>query len=523
MRRAMAVVGASSYKEMKPAAWLLVSLVLLAGCSDTGMSGGRERPPAPADLPVVATAVKRTVPVHLRVIGATEAVVTIAVRPQVSGELMSIGFREGQDVGKGDLLFTLDRRPFEAALGQAQAALAKDQAQPHQLEAIVARDEAQARNAAADAARYAELYRRELIAREQYDQFRTAAEVATATVRADRAAVTSAAEAVRADEAAVEAARLQREYCTIRAPIDGRAGSLLVQPGNVVKANDTALVTINQVSPIYVGFAVPEQRLGEIRRPPHADGAALLSHAHSPVRAEGEPRGGEDEADEEQPPLDPVEAGGQGCRRAKPHGVTGGEHDLGAMPAVGLLQPVPPPGREDQARHPPADDPGAPAASHPVDEGIGGDHRDQAQGQGQPPANDPLMGEGGARHDGDLLRERQTEPSEQQREEHAGVRELLDELVRHLTCPRMSAGGASVRRRQKASRRLLRMSPSVTGGAYASAKISAGTCPRKGSRILSSSPLGRPRGVRGGSEKSLRLRTSAPQGRWRSLHSKAKA
>lgn len=178
-------------------------------------------------------------PVEVRGIGAVEAYSTVAVKAQVAGQLRAVHFREGQDVRTGDLLFTLDRRPFEAALREAEANLA--------------RDIAQAENARAQARRYQKLREEGVAAEEQAEQFQTAAEAAEAAVQADRAAV--------------ERAKLNLDYCTISSPIDGRTGRLMVHPGNLVKASDDpALVVINQINPIYVSFSLPEQHLADLKK-----------------------------------------------------------------------------------------------------------------------------------------------------------------------------------------------------------------------------------------------------------------
>ena len=203
-------------------------------------------------------------PVQIQAIGTVEAFSVVSIKAQVGGELMRVHFKEGQDVKKGELLFTIDPRSFEAALAQAQANLARDKgliqqaraaldrdrAKVSQTQAALARDKAQAKNAEVEAARYAELLKRGLIAQEQADQFRTTAESlshtvladeadiksAEETVRADEAAINSAQQAVRADEAAVDNAQIQLGYTTIRSPIDGRTGSLMLHEGNVVRA-----------------------------------------------------------------------------------------------------------------------------------------------------------------------------------------------------------------------------------------------------------------------------------------------
>jgi membrane fusion protein, multidrug efflux system len=214
--------------------WLAAGLGLLAA----GCAGPRAAQQAPA-VPVVAEAAeRRTLPLQLDAIGNVETVDSVSVRPQVGGQLVEVGFREGTDVKEGDLLFQIDPRPYEAALHRAEAALA--------------RDEANARNSRLEAERSQSLFEQGVLSREQFDATRNSAEALDATVRADHGAI--------------EGAKLDLAYCTIRSPLDGRAGSLLVQRGNVVKLTDGGpLVVINRVDPIYVSFSVPERRLAEVK------------------------------------------------------------------------------------------------------------------------------------------------------------------------------------------------------------------------------------------------------------------
>lgn len=202
----------------------------------------RAAAPPPEAVPVTAAPVeRRSVPVEVTAIGHVEAHSTVGVKSQVNGTLMSVGFREGQDVRKGDLLFRIDPRPFEAALAQARANLA--------------RDRAQAKNAASEIGRYEALVEKDYVTREQYDQVKANAEALASTVQAG--------------EAAVENARLQLSWCTIAAPISGRTGSLLLHAGNVVKANDDKpMVVINEIHPVYVTFASPESFLADLRSHP---------------------------------------------------------------------------------------------------------------------------------------------------------------------------------------------------------------------------------------------------------------
>jgi multidrug efflux system membrane fusion protein len=214
----------------------------------------------------VAAATEESLPVEIRAVGAGEASETVQIKSQIAGELLRASFVEGGEVAKGDLLFEIDPRPYREALRQAEAAVARDMAQLQQAEANSARDEAQSRFASADAARYEQLAKAGVVARAQYDQARSNADALAASIRAGQAAVASARAALESDRAAVDRARLDLSYCEIRSPIAGRAGNLLVHAGNLVKANDTPLVVINKTRPIFVTFAVPEDRLAEIRR-----------------------------------------------------------------------------------------------------------------------------------------------------------------------------------------------------------------------------------------------------------------
>ncbi|HEY6842830.1 MAG TPA: efflux RND transporter periplasmic adaptor subunit [Thermoanaerobaculia bacterium] len=186
----------------------------------------------------VAKAEQKNIPLQIRAIGSVQPVSTVAVRAQVSGQLTRVWFREGEDVRHGQMLFTIDPRPYEAALQQAQANLA--------------RDEANLKQAESEAQRYAGLVQKDYVTKEEYEKMTATAEAAKATTAADRAAV--------------ENARLQLSYCSIEAPIDGRTGGLMVHAGNLVQANaSTPLVVINQIAPVYVQFAIPEAQLGQVR------------------------------------------------------------------------------------------------------------------------------------------------------------------------------------------------------------------------------------------------------------------
>jgi multidrug efflux system membrane fusion protein len=208
--------------------------------TDSRAKEGRKAAKGPAPVTVtVAPALQESVPVRVQAIGNVEPYLTVAVKARVDGQIVAVNFREGEEVHKGDVLFRIDPRPFEAALRQAQANLLRDRA---------ARDQARSQER-----RYQDLLEKNFVSKEAYAQIRTNAETAEATAKAS--------------EAALENARLNLEYCTIRSPLEGYVGKTLLQAGNLVRANDVnPLVVINQVRPIYVSFAVPEQKLPEIRR-----------------------------------------------------------------------------------------------------------------------------------------------------------------------------------------------------------------------------------------------------------------
>jgi multidrug efflux system membrane fusion protein len=219
------------------------ALILSAASIFTGCSSGNGTSQGPRQAPGVsvgaAPAVAKEMPLQIRAIGNVQAYSTVQVRAQVYGPIVGVYFKEGQDVRKGDPLFKIDPRPYEIALKQAESA--------------GARDRAQLKNAEAEVGRNTDLAGKDFVTKERYDQLQSNAEVLRASVKAD--------------EAAVDNAKLQLAYCSISSPIDGRTGSLLVYPGNLVTAADVgSLVVLNQISPIYVAFSVPEQNLPLIKK-----------------------------------------------------------------------------------------------------------------------------------------------------------------------------------------------------------------------------------------------------------------
>ena len=246
-------------KTAKTTALLLLAIAALG--AGAGCGGTKAAPPPPSAVLVTAASVEqKEVPVQVRAIGAVEAYSNVSVKTQITGELTGVFFKEGDDVHKGQLLFTLDKRPFEAAVRQAESNLSRDQAQ--------------AANADAQSRRYESLFKAGVVSSEQYDQIKTSADALRA--------------AVDADKAAVENTKVQLVYCTIYSPINGRTGNLVVHQGNMVKANDNpALVSINQVQPIYVTFTVPETFLGDIKQYASAGNlkvqAVIPDDSHGPV------------------------------------------------------------------------------------------------------------------------------------------------------------------------------------------------------------------------------------------------
>jgi membrane fusion protein, multidrug efflux system len=210
----------------------------MAALAAVACKGGAQQARGPEAVPVnVAAVEKKDVPLLVRAIGGVDPIESVQVRSQVAGQLLQVHFREGQEVKKGDPLFTIDPRPYRAALLQAQGALARDRARAHDAEA--------------NAKRLESLVKKEYVTQQQAESARAEANAAQATLQAD--------------EAAVEVARLSLSYCEIRSPISGRTGSVLVKAGNVVKVSDTILVLIDQIRPIYVSFSVPERALPQIR------------------------------------------------------------------------------------------------------------------------------------------------------------------------------------------------------------------------------------------------------------------
>jgi multidrug efflux system membrane fusion protein len=221
------------------AAGLGALAILAGGCAKQQADSNAAGPPRRPVPVIVSKVMQKTVPVQVEAIGNVEAYSTVSIKPQISGPLLKVHFQEGDDVHKGQLLFTIDPRPFEASLAQAEAALAKDKAV--------------ADNDRVSAKRYLDLFQQGVAARQQSDDYASAAAAQDAQVRAD--------------QAAIDTAKLNLEYCSIYSPVEGRTGSLQVHEGNLVKGNDVPiLVVINQIQPIFVNFAIPEDQLADVKR-----------------------------------------------------------------------------------------------------------------------------------------------------------------------------------------------------------------------------------------------------------------
>jgi membrane fusion protein, multidrug efflux system len=249
--------------------WVCISLLPLI-CASCAQNTSTAEHPAKKGMgfgaiPVsVAKVFQQDVPVDIKAVGNAEASSTVSVKSLVTGELTGVSFREGDFVKKGQDLFAIDARTYDAQLNQIQANLARDESSLAQIEANLARDLAQQRYAQSEAARYASLLEKHLVSKEQSEQMNANFDATSATVRADQAALQSARAGVEATKAAVANARVLLSYTRIHSPIDGRTGNLDAKQGNVINPN-TLLTTINQVEPIHVAFSVPEAQLHAIK------------------------------------------------------------------------------------------------------------------------------------------------------------------------------------------------------------------------------------------------------------------
>jgi multidrug efflux system membrane fusion protein len=245
-------------------ALVFILIALQMACS----SSGQQQPKSVAAIPVTVTkSVAKEMPVEVNAIGNVQPVVGVVIRSQVTGRMLRVNFKEGDYVRKGELLFSLDSRPFVEAVKEAQANLQHDVSGVATAQAVLVKDTAQAKYAATEASRYDVLMKEGVVSKEQAEQFKANADAYNATLNADRSSIETAKSQVRQSQAALDNTKVQLSYCQLRSPIAGRTGSSIVTEGNLVSANDsTPLVTINQVSPIYVTFTVPEKYLPDVQK-----------------------------------------------------------------------------------------------------------------------------------------------------------------------------------------------------------------------------------------------------------------
>jgi len=227
----------------------------------------------------VADATLKSVPVDITVVGNVEAYSVVSVRAQTGGMLTEVHFKEGDYVKKGDLLFVIDRKPLEGQMNSAKANLARSSAQLKQAQATLGQHTANANYARDQAERYQKGVAEGVFAKEQGEQLKSAAAAQMQILEADRAAISSAEAQVAADQSAINNLNIQLGYTTVEAQIEGRTGNILQKAGNIVAANTTDLATIYQVEPIYVTFAVPEARLGDVKRYSETNKLAVTARA----------------------------------------------------------------------------------------------------------------------------------------------------------------------------------------------------------------------------------------------------
>ena len=266
------------------------TLGLLGGCKSQPVAQMKGGGMAAMIVPVtIARAESENVPVEIRVVGTVGPSSRVEIKSMVAGQITNVGFTEGEDVKQGDLLFEIDQRPYQEALRQAEAAVERDRAQLRQSEAALQKDTVQSKNADIDEQRYDSLLKNKLVSEQQRLQYSSAADAAREALVTDRAAIDTARATLNVDQIAVDKAKLDLSYCLIKAPISGRAGNLLVHAGNLVKANDVALVVINRVTPVFVSFNAPERYLDEIRRlsAAHKLPVLVISHENTADKEQG--------------------------------------------------------------------------------------------------------------------------------------------------------------------------------------------------------------------------------------------
>ncbi len=246
--------------------FLFSSLVCLSSCAskkqDNAMSGMMMEPAAVRAVSVTQS----DVPLDVSAVGNVESMASVDVKSRVAGQVLRVAFEEGQNVTKGQLLFEIDPEPIHRQLAEIQANLSKDIALEEQAKANVSKDEAQIKQTAAAADRGLQLAKEGIFSKEQTEQVVATNDSAQAALEADKAAITSAEASLKADRARLAQTQLQLNYTSITAPITGRAGAISVKAGNLIKDNDAVMVTLLQMSPIYVTFGLPEQLLPQLHQ-----------------------------------------------------------------------------------------------------------------------------------------------------------------------------------------------------------------------------------------------------------------
>jgi len=236
----------------------------LTSCSRWVVKANVESAPG---VPVrIAQAVVLDVPLDVAAVGTVESINSVAVKSRIAGQIDSVAFTEGQDIAKGQLLFVIDSSALKRQQAEEQAELERDTAMEQQARSVVARDTASFKQNQADASIGEKLAKIGVVAQQRADQLVTASETARAALRSDQAAVDAAVGTLNADRARLAQTQLQISFTKVVAPISGRAGSVTLKVGSMIRDNDTTLVTLLQLNPIHVTFGVPEQMLPEVQR-----------------------------------------------------------------------------------------------------------------------------------------------------------------------------------------------------------------------------------------------------------------
>jgi multidrug efflux system membrane fusion protein len=268
--------------QPSPKIFVFASL-LLSSCAQkqqqNGMKAMMMEPAAVRAVPVT----QADVPLDISAVGNVESMATVDIKSRVAGEVLRVAFQEGQSVTKGQLLFEIDPEPIRRQLAEIQANLSKDLALEQQAKANVTKDEAQIKQTRAAADRGVELSKEGIFSKEQTEQVVATNDSAVASLEADKAAIESASASIRADRARLAQTQLQLNYTSISAPISGRAGAINVKAGNLIKDNDAVMVTLLQMTPIYVTFGVPEQLLPEIRKRQATQGLPVMASGKTGV------------------------------------------------------------------------------------------------------------------------------------------------------------------------------------------------------------------------------------------------